>query len=188
MKKRVYNTDVQLEPKVIIWNNTQILKWSDFKKKSDPDSVASANAAIGFESKPIIEYLQVGKQLKYKIKDLQLHAIFIPNLSWVTKNINQKEKSLLLKHEQGHFDLAEEVIRKIKNKSTDIYKVFTIKEKNKDNIKEVELQVNKIRNNIELELQNEFNIQESKYDNKTNHGLIPSHQKKYNKRFKKLRD
>ncbi|AFS80686.1 hypothetical protein NKOR_03980 [Candidatus Nitrosopumilus koreensis AR1] len=177
MKKLVCDTDVQREPQVIIWNNTQILKWSDFKKKSDPDSEASANAAIGFESKPIIEYLKVGKQLKYKIKDLQLNAIFIPNLSWVTKNINLKEGNLLLKHEQGHFDLAEEVIRKIKNKSTGIYKVFTIKEKNKNNMKEATLQVNKIRDDIESELQNEFNIQESKYDNKTNHGLIKIHQK-----------
>ncbi|MFB5605302.1 MAG: hypothetical protein ACE5R7_03335, partial [Nitrosarchaeum sp.] len=177
-----------LEPIVIIWNNTQILKWGDFKKKSDPDSDASANSAIGFESKPLIEYTQKGDQLEYKIKDLQLHAIFIPNLSWVAKNINVKEGILLLKHEQGHFDLAEEIIRKTRIKTTNFQNVFTVKGKNTDGVKkEVMLHVDKIRKKIELKLQNEFKNQESKYDEKTNHGLIIKHQEKYNKRFKKLR-
>jgi single-stranded DNA-specific DHH superfamily exonuclease len=53
--------------------------------------------------------------------------------------------------------------------------------------KEAVLQVNKIRKKIEAKLQNELERQETKYDKKTNHGLITVYQKKYNKRFKKLR-
>lgn len=40
---------------------------------------------------------------------------------------------------------------------------------------------------MEGKLQNELEIQETKYDKKLNHGLITEYQKKYNKRFKKSR-
>lgn len=176
---------------VIIWNKTQFLKWNDFKKKPDPKSMASANSAIGFESAPFIEHIKTGGKFKFKIKDMQLHAIFIPNLSWVLKNINKKNRKLLLKHEQGHFDLAEEITRGTRIKTANRFqnRSLTAKGKNESSAKKnAVFQVSKIRKKVDIKLQKEFENQETKYDDKTNHGLIKKYQKKYNRRFEKLRE
>jgi hypothetical protein len=187
----VYETSTEPEVPVIIWNKTQILKWSDFKKKPDSKDTASASAAIGFESRPSIEHIKTGNKFKFKIKDMQFNAVFIPDLSWVTKNISTKNRISLLKHEQGHFDLAEEITRKTRTSTTDRFHNISliINEKNHDDAKKYAiLQVIKIRKEIEGKLKKEFRKQETKYDDKTNHGLIKNHQNKYNKRFEKLRE
>lgn len=176
---------------VIVWNKTQALKWSDFKKSPDLNDKASASLAIGFESKPIIEHIATGSKFKFKIRDMQLRAIFIPNFSWVVKNVSEKDSTLLLKHEQGHFDLAEEITRKTRIKTTNRFqnRAFTVKGKNENEAKKgAILQVTKIRKEIEGKLQKEFRYQETKYDDKTNHGLIVEYQEEYNERFKKLRE
>ncbi|WP_255486712.1 hypothetical protein [Candidatus Nitrosotenuis sp. DW1] len=147
--------------------------------------------AIGFESKPLIEHIVTGSKFKFKIRDMHLRAIFIPDFSWVMKNISNKNSILLLKHEQGHFDLAEEITRKTRIKIINRFqnKIFTVKGKNENEAKkDAVLQVTKIRKEIESELQKEFKYQEAKYDDKTNHGLILKYQEEYNKRFEKLRE
>jgi hypothetical protein len=187
----INNTSTNPEHPVIIWNKTQILKWSDFKKKFDPKAKASANSAIGFESKPLIEHVKTRGKFKFKITDMQLHAVFIPDFSWVKKNIGKKDRMLLLKHEQGHFDLAEEITRKVRTKTTNRFlnKSFIVKGKNEDNAKKnAILQATKLRKEIDDKLYKEFKDQEAKYDGNTNHGLIIGYQEKYNKRFEKLRE
>jgi hypothetical protein len=184
-----YNSSTNLEFPVITWNKTRILKWNDFKKKHDPKDNASASAAIGFESKPIIDHIKTRNKFKFKIRDMHLYAVFIPDLSWVTKGISRKNSILLLKHEQGHFDLAEEIIRK-SNKTNRFRNLsLIIDEKNEDKaIKCAVLQATKIRKKIEDKLQKEFERQETKYEDKTNHGLVTKYQEKYNERFEKLRE
>ncbi len=187
----VNNTSTNPELSVIIWNKIQILKWNDFKKKSDPEAKASAISAIGFESKPLIEHIKTGSKFKFKIREMQLHAVFIPDFSWVMKNVSEKDSTLLLKHEQGHFDLAEEITRKTRIKTTNRFqnRVFIVKGKNEDKAKKEAIsQATKIRKEIDGKLQKELKSQETKYDDKTNHGLIREHQEKYNKRFEKLRE
>lgn len=186
----VINTPTKIELPVIIWKKTHVLKWKDFKKKPDFSSKASASSAIGFESKPFIEHIKTGNKFKFKIKDMQLNAVFIPDLSWVMKNISKKNSKSLLKHEQGHFDLAEEITRKTKTKITNRFhdRSLVVKGKNEDVAKkDAVLQATGIRKEIECRLQKEFKSQETRYDDKTNHGLFIEHQEEYNKRFEKLR-
>ena len=187
----IYKTHVNSELPVIIWSKTRLLKWTDFKKKMVHKNGASASAAIGFESKPIIMHMKNDDKFKFTIKDMQFKAVFIPDLSWVMKNISVKNRKLLLKHEQGHFDLGEEITRKARSKTADrfhnmalIVKGINEKEAKKDAL----FQATEIRNKIELKLQKEFKRQEEKYDVQTNHGLVIEYQEKYNKRFNKLRE
>ena len=187
----INNTSANPKLPVIIWNKTRILKWNDFKKKPNLKAKASASSAIGFESQPFIEHINTGSKFQFKIRDMQLHAVFIPDFSWVMKNVSKKGSVLLLKHEQGHFDLAEEITRKTRIKTTDRFqnKAFTVKRKNEDKArKDAISQVSKIRKKIDDKLQHEFKSQETKYDDETNHGLIVEYQEKYNKRFDKLRE
>ena len=121
---------------------------------------------------------------------MQLDAIFIPSLSWVVKNISKKNSTLLLKHEQGHFDLAEEITRKSRSKTAKRYhnRTFISKGKNEEKAKKDAIhQVIKIRNKIDGMLQKELKEQQTEYESKTNHGLTKKTQEKYNKRFAKLR-
>lgn len=191
MQVFVSNKSINPEPRVIIWSKYRTIKWSDFKKKNpNLDDKASANAAIGFQSTPLIEHIKIKNKFKFKIIDMRLNAVFIPEFSWVMKNVSVKGKTLLLKHEQGHFDLAEEIIRKTRTKLINHFqgRVFIINEKTKDTAKKgAILQVTKIRKDLESRLQKDFKKQEKKYDVKTNHGLIMRCQDDYNKRFKKLR-
>jgi len=175
---------------VIAWSKTRNLKWSDFKKKSNFKSRASANSAIGFESEPIIDHFEIGGKFKYEILDMDFHAVFIPRLSWVVKGTCSTNGESLLKHEQGHFDLVEEIVRKSSIKTTNLFKnkFFAIDGKNKSSAKKnAILQVKKIRKKIEDKLKKQLTWEETQYDVKTNHGLIKWQQEKYNKRFKKLR-
>jgi hypothetical protein len=186
----VKNTPTNPEFPIIIWNKTRILKWNDFKKKPNPAAKASASSAIGFESKPLIEHIKTRRKFKFKIIDMQLHAVFIPDFSWVMKNASKKCNKLLLKHEQGHFDLAEEITRNARTKTTNRFqnRSFIVKGKNEDKAKKnAILQVTKIRKEIDGKLQKELKNQETKYDDKTNHGLIIKYQEKYDKRFERLR-
>ena len=189
---QIYINDTSSNPKlpVVIWNKTRFLKWKDFKKKPNHKSKASASSAIGFQSQPYIEHIKTGSKFQFKINNMQLHAVFIPDFSWVKKNISEKGNVLLLKHEQGHFDLAEEITRKTRTKTTNSFqnRAFTLKEKNENYAKrDAIFQATKIRNKIDSKLQKEFKDQEAKYDDETNHGLIIDYQEKYNKRFNKLR-
>ncbi len=190
MQTFVISTHANSKLSVITWKKARVLKWKDFRKKPDLKSKASASSAIGFESKPLIEHIKSGSRFKFKIKDMQLNAVFIPDLSWVMKNIGKKNSKSLLKHEQGHFDLAEEITRKTRTKATNRFhdKSLAVKGKNEDLAKKHALvQVTGIRKKIEYKLQKEFKTQETRYDDKTNHGLITGYQEKYNKRFEKLR-
>jgi hypothetical protein len=191
MQTFIVNPSTNKEFPIIIWNKAQFLKWHNFKKKPDLKDKASSSAAIGFQSRPLIEHIKTGSKFQFKIRDMQLRAVFIPDLSWVMKNIGKKNSILLLKHEQGHFDLAEEIIKKIRTKTAHRFqnRHLIVKGKNEDMAKkDAIMQVTKLRKTIEDELQKKFKSQETKYDDKTNHGLIVVHQEKYNKRFKKLRE
>lgn len=189
MNKKIIN-NTTLDIPVIQWEGTKKLKWGDFKKISSHDNKASAISAIGFQSKPLIEYIKNNNKHRFKIKDMQFYAIFIPIYSWYRKKTPKKEQVLLLKHEQGHFDLAEEITRKERKKINNYFqnKIFDVVGKSEViAIKNSIDKVNTIRNKIESKLQEEFEIQETNYDYETNHGLNKINQKIYDKRFKKLR-
>jgi len=187
--KTILSNQVLILP-VLIWNKTRLLKWTDFEKKPDSKSKASASSAIGFQSQPLIEHIKDGIKFKFKIGDMQLHAIFIPSLSWVVKNLSKTNSVLLLKHEQGHFDLAEEITRKTKSNAAKRFygRAFIANGKNENKAKKHAIyQVTRIRKKIDDMLQKELKEQQTKYESVTNHGLIKGHQDKYNKRFEKLR-
>lgn len=183
-------TSKSKEPSVIIWQKDRILKWSDFKKKPEPRPEASAVSAVGFQSGPFVEHIKIGSKFKFRIKEMNLNTIFMPDCSWVVKGITKENRILLLKHEQGHFDLAEEITRKARVRTTNRLRnrIFNIRGKNEIKAKkDALLRVSRIRKKIAARLNKELTNQEAKYDDKTNHGLIVRHQKKYNKRFDKLR-
>ena len=93
-----------VENEVIAWSEKSFLNWSDFK--------AEHNASIFEDSRSTIQYRftwtlnsdsKDGK-IVFLIEDILLFVEFHPLLSSVRVSCDTDE---LLKHEQGHFDLAE---------------------------------------------------------------------------------
>src|SRR5690349_19213237 len=81
------------EDNIIDWSASRKLTWADFKGKPDP---ASTNAALTHSSITLSsEYSN--KQIKYMVS-----CKFNKLLSW-----GRVKNDYILKHEQGHFDIAE---------------------------------------------------------------------------------
>lgn len=88
----------------ISWNENRKLSWDDYKGVPDMDLKASAitYCELGFRmSKPTIFH-----KTKYVV-----YNNFFPEQSWVKPEFKTDE--ILLKHEQGHFDLAQVYAKKL---------------------------------------------------------------------------
>jgi len=92
------------EKNVVVWSNDSFLKWSDFTAESNPAAFEDAHSFIKYRYTWTINSEKIASQILFFIENIQLSVEFHPVLSWVrTLQTNDD----LLKHEQGHFDLAE---------------------------------------------------------------------------------
>ncbi len=186
------NKDPYADSPVITWNKDYLLKWEDFKNNSNYEIPASARSAVGLESHPDIQLIVTKTKFKFKINTMGIRAIFIPDASVVIKErVSEQGNAVLLRHEQGHFDLVEEIARKANLRLDPQFqnKTFTVKGKTPEEAQKEAMQQATIMSNEILEgLRKEFHFQETKYDDETNHGRIIEKQEEYNTRFEKLRD
>src|SRR6266436_4042982 len=87
----------------IEWSADRKLKWDDYKRKPKDGTGLDTESAVYFTA------LGVGCK-EGKVVN-QVRAVFEPDESWVDPT---KKTDQLLKHEQGHFDLAELSARKLR--------------------------------------------------------------------------
>lgn len=176
----------------ITWNKDYLLRWDDFKGEPNREIPASARSAVGLESEPLIQLIATKTKFKFKINAMQIRAIFIPDASMVIKErVSEQGSAILLRHEQGHFDLAEEIARKANLHLDQQFqnKTFTVKGKTPEEAHKEAMRQATVMNKETLEnLRKDFHLQEIKYDKETNHGIIIEKQEGYNTRFKKLRE
>ncbi len=86
------------------WEQHPKLSWSDFKGNPQRGSAhLDAVTDTGFRTQLIC---------RGGILDIDILAEFYPNSSWVKPN---RKLTSLLKHEQGHFDITELYVRKMRN-------------------------------------------------------------------------
>jgi hypothetical protein len=90
---------------LIDWSASRQLAWSDYKAKPDPDSDAAASTTTYLG----IEYNMNEKGFTYKIQ-----CKFSKTRSW-----GHAKTDYILKHEQGHFDIAEIFARKLNQKMSE---------------------------------------------------------------------
>lgn len=92
----------------IPWRSDRKLSWSDFKGKVPLDAVAAAITASG------ISYSYSANLLHHEVDlDFEVKTFFYPNESWYKPAICD---SIILSHEQLHFDIAELYARKMRLK------------------------------------------------------------------------
>jgi len=87
------------DEELIQWDSTRLLTWNDYKGRPDAksDAAASTTTYLG------IEYRMDEKGFSYKIQ-----CRFS-----ITKSWGRSKTDFILKHEQGHFDIAEIFARKL---------------------------------------------------------------------------
>jgi hypothetical protein len=102
--------------RLICWQESRPLTWSDFQAKKFPKSARSNPALIGALS-ATTSYLTPNTAATNGPAYL-VYAIFIPDSSWVnTKRIRTAaERAATLAHEQIHFDLSELTARKLRQR------------------------------------------------------------------------
>lgn len=172
-----------------VWAKDRLLTWNDFQGEPDATSQSWMHALSATTLTQFTDFDPIMKSTKIKLKInwVRIEARFVPHRSWVKEGRKTPD---LLKHEQGHFDIAELMAREITEKMNKKLKgksimspYSTLDEADKDP-----------QNLITKFAKKEFDILEKtakftheKYDKDTNHGRITNIQHNYNEKFVQLR-
>ncbi|MFQ5475454.1 MAG: hypothetical protein ACE5DT_00295 [Nitrosopumilus sp.] len=172
---------------VVAWSKDTFLTWSDFKAESNPAIYEDSHSVIKYRYTWTVNSDKIGNRIIFFIENVRLSVDFQSLLSW--GRISQTNDSLL-KHEQGHFDLAEllkrENLEKLQNKFYG--KQFPTRGQNEEQRKQFakEDSGKMIAEEIE-KLEQLLSQKRQEYDEQTNFGQNLEKQSKYNVTFDKLR-
>ena len=172
---------------IIPWSKDCLLSWSDFQAESNPALYEDSSSKIKYHHTWTVDSEMVDGQVFYFINEIQITTQFLKHLSWVRA---QQANDILLKHEQGHFDMAEsfrpEILQSIKEKLQG--KRFPTRGQNDEQRKQFAKENSGILIANELEFWSEkLNKKREQYDKETNFGTNLEVQKVYNEKFSVLR-
>ena len=172
---------------IISWSQDYCLKWSDFKAESNPAIYEDSHSFIKYGFTWVVDSDKLNKNIVFLINQITVSVEFHPLLSWVrTSELNDS----LLKHEQGHFDLAEIIKRDyekiLKNKFYD--KVFPTRGQNEAQEKQFAKEDSSKMISIEIDKLSEIlRKKRNEYDIETEYGKNYLNQNKYDDIFKKIK-
>ena len=171
----------------LTWSKNSILKWSDFNAESNTAAFEDSHSVIKYRYTWTVNSDNVGSQILFFIENIQLSVEFHPVLSWVRTLQTDDD---LLKHEQGHFDLAElikrENLEKLQNKFHE--KQFPTRGKNEEQRKQSAKEDSGKMIAMEVEKLEEILSQKrQEYDKQTNFGQNLAKQSEYDSIFDRLR-
>ena len=98
-----------IEKEVIHWSNDIQLNVSNFMAEPNPGIFEDSHSVIKYGFTWVVNSEQLDDQVVFSVENIQLSVEFNPLLAWI--RMSEFDDSLL-KHEQGHFDLAE-IIKRI---------------------------------------------------------------------------
>jgi len=174
------------ENDVIAWSKDHSLKWSNFKAESNPAIFEDSHGIIKYRFTWIVNSDKLNEEIVFLIDNIKLTVEFHPLLSWVRKS---ESNDNLLKHEQGHFDLAEMLRRDydkiLENKF--YHKVFRTRGQNDAQRKQFakEDSGRMISNEVD-KLSMILTKKREKYDVETEYGKNIQNQLKYTELFENL--
>ena len=144
----------------IAWSPENILTWEDFKGKAPDNDRAAATTASGIS----YQFSTSGSSGEIEL-DYLVSTFFYPNKSWYQPSLCD---SLILSHEQLHFDISELYARKMRNRLASSSYTENVKAEVKQIYKEV------------LEELEEF---QNLYDDQTNFSRDLEHQLIWNNKI-----
>jgi len=171
----------------LVWSNDSFLRWSDFNAESNSAAFEDSHSVIKYRYTWTVNSDEKESQIIFFIDNIQLFVEFYHVLSWV--RLSQATDNLL-KHEQGHFDLAElvkrENLEKLKHKFYE--KQFPTRGKNEHQRKQFAREDSgKIIAEEVQKLEVVLSQRRKEYDEETNFGQNLEKQSYYNTIFDKLK-
>ena len=173
---------------VIPWIPDRMLAWSDFKADPHPAKPEDAHSEIRYSPRWMVgsEQGEGHGAIYFVIEDLQISTEFWPVLSWARPLCGSAE----LRHQQGHFDLGEIVLRtRLPEIRRSLYgRRFPTRGKNEEQRKQfarddsarvIEYQIVALREDLAL--------RQDEYNTTTRNGADAKAQSKYDSEFEALR-
>jgi len=172
---------------IITWSKDYFLNWSDFKAQSNSSAFEDSSSNIKYHYTWTVNSEMSDGKIFFQIDDIQLSTQFLRHLSWVREKQSSPE---LLKHEQGHFDLAELlrpiITKKIQNEFKD--KKFPTYGQNDEQRKQFARKDSSLMISKELEKWSyDLSQKRIKYDEDTEFGQNVKKQKEHDEKFNGLR-
>ena len=172
---------------VVLWSPDNCLNWSDFRAESNPAIYEDSYSFIKYGFTWIIDSDKLNGNIVFLINQIEVSVEFHPLLSWV--RISELNDNLL-KHEQGHFDLAEMLKRDydkiLKSKFCD--KSFPTRGQNEAQQKQFAKEDSSKMISIEIDKLTEIlRKKRNDYDLETEYGHNILNQSKYDEIFKKFK-
>lgn len=176
------------ELNLIPWAKGYCLSWDVFRGSVDVNDTFDARTYTEtmqyFDIKPV-----TSSETEFEFSKIKIIPYFVTNTSWVKKSVDTTKDYVLLRHEQGHFDVAQEHASNAESKikAELMGKRFPFEPQTDNRTNDARTQAQILLNNAWSKIYPELNQTNAKYDNETNHGKIISIQNKYNNKFDKLR-
>jgi|TARA_B110000438_G_scaffold262724_1_gene274244 hypothetical protein len=172
---------------IIPWSKDYSLKWSDFKAESNPAIYEDSHSFIRYTFTWTIDSDKLNQEIVFLINQIKISVEFHPLLSWVR---DSEVNDNLLKHEQGHFDLAEmlkiDYDKILKNRFDE--KVFPTRGQNDAQRKQFAKDDSGKMISIEIDkLSKILREKREEYDVETEYGKNILNQSKYAEIFKKIK-
>ena len=93
-----------IENEVVHWSDNPILNVTNFMAEPNPGIFEDSHSVIKYGFTWVVNSEQLDDQVVFSVENIQLSVEFNPLLSWIRMS---EYNDGLLKHEQGHFDLAD---------------------------------------------------------------------------------
>ncbi len=142
--------------KIKIWSESRELRWEDFRKAPPPNRKFNAQSWVALD----VSVVCAEGRFFYDVS-----AVFNCDSSWVRQ---AKGVDKLLRHEQGHFDLAEIAAR-------DLRKAFSELNESCGDLDEMKKKANVLVTYNRMKL----NTEQSRYDSETRYGSDSKKQKQW---------
>lgn len=153
-------SQTEQEAELKLWNESRELQWADFRKTPPPNQKFAAQSWVGFD----VYSRCVDGRFFYDVT-----TFFSRDSSWVKK---VKGVDKLLRHEQGHFDLAEISSRELRKALQEL-------EDPCGDLDEMKKQVGRLMTYYRMRL----NTDQREYDNDTGNGSNGKKQKKWEQKI-----
>jgi hypothetical protein len=142
----------------ITWNQNRPLKFEDFKYTPQKEQEYSALTA----SKLYFDHTINNDSIKYNI-----YYYFMCDSSWICCH-----DSILLAHEQGHFDISEIYARMLRKKTIELINKYS-------SLDSIQYYINSLFESIDID---------DVYDTETNHGTITTENERWKNKIDKMLD
>ena len=176
-----------VENDTIDWSIDTFLNWSDFKADHNSSIFEDSHSEIKFRFTWTVNSDTLNDEIIFSIENISLFVEFHPLLSSVR---SAEKNDDLLKHEQGHFDLAEltknENLEKLQNRFYN--EQFPTRGKNDDQRKQFAKEDSGKMIVLEIrKLEGLLDLRRKKYVEETNFGQNKEKELEYDLIFDKLR-